>query len=480
MIATCNDASVSCLCAQLEALLSHGLISPRRRGAETSTSQSTHFCNLLVFNGAVDSWLVACRFSLSTGCWPLIKQVLVPSDLEALTQLQHIDTESGLARAWIRFALNERCLDRYLKIFAADGPRTATYYHDWALVRDEERLNMVVMLLVGLQSIVFAITLDRPELNAVRVEPSIKLPSASNPPPNMRPIALAPDPPRSADSTPAAAFVPVAHTETLEVTKKKKKKKDKEKRKKKVVDIDGELDEDEAPIVSEQISPATSPSLRRTNTMESIKSFDRSVELPSRQESMDSGAGRHSPVFLATATLAATSSPAPVSAAVQAQLQPRPELAVGDAAAETASVATAPPAVATTDKEGQVQQKAGAKAAAAPSDSHNVEELRHILLSVMKAKEAAEARMSQLTDDLATKAAELSQLNAMRLGYEEQFMLMEKELKVQLEEAHKDNQTLQKDKNLLAQQLKKYVAEVQQVCIARNDAVASIRLLRGN
>lgn len=60
------------------------------------------------------------------------------------------------------------------------------YYEDWALLRDQEKNNLLPTMAAGLISILFAVSIDKPELNSdiprrpdsfkAKIEPVIEAP----------------------------------------------------------------------------------------------------------------------------------------------------------------------------------------------------------------------------------------------------------------------------------------------------------------
>ncbi|XP_053785236.1 sorting nexin-29 isoform X4 [Desmodus rotundus] len=142
---------VTCLCAQFEAVLQHGL--KRSRG-------------LALTAAAIKQ---AAGFSSKTETepvfWFYVKEVLSKHELQRFYSLRHITLDVGRGRAWLRCALNEHSLERYLHMLLADRSRLSTFYEDWSFVMDEERSSMLPTMAAGLNSILFAINIDNKDLN---------------------------------------------------------------------------------------------------------------------------------------------------------------------------------------------------------------------------------------------------------------------------------------------------------------------------
>ncbi|KAK2533336.1 Snx29 [Columba guinea] len=150
-IASDSDSRVTCLCAQFEAVLQHGL--RRSRG-------------LALTAAAIKQ---AAGFSSKTetepAFWYYVKEVLNKHELQRFYSLKTITTDIGRGRAWLRCALNEHSLERYIHMLLADKNRLSVFYEDWSFMMDEERSSMIPTMAAGLNSILFAINIDNKDLN---------------------------------------------------------------------------------------------------------------------------------------------------------------------------------------------------------------------------------------------------------------------------------------------------------------------------
>uniref|UniRef100_A0A674N702 Sorting nexin 29 n=1 Tax=Takifugu rubripes TaxID=31033 RepID=A0A674N702_TAKRU len=145
-IATDSDSRVICLCAQFEAVLQHGLKKSRGLALTAAALKQAAGLSNLTF-------------------WFYVKEHLNRHELQRFYSLRHISSELGRGRAWLRCALNEHSLERYLHSLLADRPRLGNYYEDWSFVLDEERASMLPTMAAGLNSILFAINIDNTDLN---------------------------------------------------------------------------------------------------------------------------------------------------------------------------------------------------------------------------------------------------------------------------------------------------------------------------
>ncbi|KAM8729731.1 sorting nexin-29 [Acanthopagrus schlegelii] len=150
-IATDSDSRVICLCAQFEAVLQHGLRKSRGLALTAAAlKQAAGFST---------------RAEAELTFWFYVKEHLNRHELQRFYSLHQISSELGRGRAWLRCALNEHSLERYLHTLLADRPRLGTYYEDWAFILDEERASMLPTMAAGLNSILFAINIDNSDLN---------------------------------------------------------------------------------------------------------------------------------------------------------------------------------------------------------------------------------------------------------------------------------------------------------------------------
>ncbi|MBN3320957.1 SNX29 protein, partial [Atractosteus spatula] len=150
-IASDSDSRVICLCAQFEAMLQHGL--RRTRGLALTAAA---FKQVAGFSSKAESEL---------SFWLYVKEHLNRHELQRFYALRQISSEVGRGRAWLRCALNEHSLERYLHALLADRARLSVFYEDWAFLMDEERASMLPIMAAGLNSILFAINIDNTDLN---------------------------------------------------------------------------------------------------------------------------------------------------------------------------------------------------------------------------------------------------------------------------------------------------------------------------
>ncbi|KAG1676004.1 Sorting nexin-29 [Nymphon striatum] len=154
-LATDSDSRVACLCNRLEAVLCHGL-KKNSKGLSAIRQVTEKVTGLSLKNS----------FDTEIAYWHFVKEFLNHHEYERYMLLKHITSDSGRGRAWLRSALNERSLEKYMHMMLADPPFMAQYYEEWAFLLDQERSSMLPMMSAGLGSILFAINIDDSNLNS--------------------------------------------------------------------------------------------------------------------------------------------------------------------------------------------------------------------------------------------------------------------------------------------------------------------------
>jgi sorting nexin-29 len=155
-LATEFDSCVVALCLTLEAVLLHGLrVKPQENSQASALKQvSDIVTNSLHIGGENPSF------------WPFVKKHLTKHEQERYAVLKHIWTDTGRGRAWIRSSLNERSLERYFHTLLSNLDILKSHYEDYAILRDQEKSSMLPNMAAGVGSILFAVSIDKPELNS--------------------------------------------------------------------------------------------------------------------------------------------------------------------------------------------------------------------------------------------------------------------------------------------------------------------------
>nr|XP_021181326.2 sorting nexin-29 isoform X1 [Helicoverpa armigera] len=150
-LATEDDIRIAQLCEKWEKLLSHGI----RTNLSNSAIQN------LVTAGLNFTFNIV---NVGNSLWSYTCLHLTKHEKERFKILTNINTPLGYFRAFLRAALNERSLDRYLQSWVAHG-LLMEYYEEGALVRDPDTSQLLPSTAAGLSTVLFALSIDRPELN---------------------------------------------------------------------------------------------------------------------------------------------------------------------------------------------------------------------------------------------------------------------------------------------------------------------------
>ncbi|XP_063603725.1 sorting nexin-29-like isoform X1 [Penaeus indicus] len=160
-LATETDERVASLCTSLESALSYGLKprSPNRGLAAIKQVKD------IVTSGLNLHLTLPGGDTEAPVLWWYVRELLTRHEYERFLLLKNVNTDLGRGRAWIRSLLNEHSLERYMHILVCDEKLLLQWYEPWALLRDMERAAMLPNLAAGLDSILFAISIDNSELN---------------------------------------------------------------------------------------------------------------------------------------------------------------------------------------------------------------------------------------------------------------------------------------------------------------------------
>ncbi|XP_059179652.1 sorting nexin-29-like [Physella acuta] len=159
-LATDSDSRISCLCAAWETALQHGM--KKNNKALSAFKQMTERAGL---SKVTDLFSDIKRIEVEPVFWHYAKEHLTKHEFQRFNKLKLVNTDTGRGRAWLRASLNEHSLERYMHMLIERDEMLAQHYEDWAFLRDLERSSMLPNMAAGLGSILFAITIDRPELN---------------------------------------------------------------------------------------------------------------------------------------------------------------------------------------------------------------------------------------------------------------------------------------------------------------------------
>ena len=125
----------------------------------------THRVKAKVTTGA--SWFLPKSQEETPNIWPFLKKFLSKQELDRFYLLSNITSDLGRQRSWLSSCLNEHTLERHLRKMTNETETVLSFYHPDAFMADPERASVLPAVAAGLNSILFAINIDRKELNEV-------------------------------------------------------------------------------------------------------------------------------------------------------------------------------------------------------------------------------------------------------------------------------------------------------------------------
>lgn len=163
-LATESDSRVVNLCTQFEAVLQHGM--KKSKGLSSIRQVSEIVKGLNLWNSDSDYVF-----------WHYVRTHLTKHELERYLVLRHVNTDEGRGRAWLRSALNEHALERYMHMLVGDPAHISQFYEDTAFLMDQEKSSMLPTMSAGLGAILFAINIDNPDLNPPESSVVVRVPA---------------------------------------------------------------------------------------------------------------------------------------------------------------------------------------------------------------------------------------------------------------------------------------------------------------
>ncbi|KAH0954016.1 hypothetical protein HN011_007055 [Eciton burchellii] len=154
-LATESDICIARLCHIFELIFSHGL---KTNYMEKINTAFRHVSDLVSGGNVKPSNTTDAAF------WPCIKDQLTWHEQERFSMLRKVHTDYGRGRAWLRAVLNERSLERHLHAIV-DPSTLSPFYEEWAFLLDQEKNSVLPNVAAGLGTILFAIRIDNEELD---------------------------------------------------------------------------------------------------------------------------------------------------------------------------------------------------------------------------------------------------------------------------------------------------------------------------
>uniref|UniRef100_T1ITE5 RUN domain-containing protein n=1 Tax=Strigamia maritima TaxID=126957 RepID=T1ITE5_STRMM len=98
--------------------------------------------------------------NIAGGYWSFVKEFTDKDSIETILELQHVHSNIGRGRAWLHTALNENLLECYIRSFANNSMLIGRYYTQNAFLADYQKLDMLNMIVTGLEFPVFRLEND--------------------------------------------------------------------------------------------------------------------------------------------------------------------------------------------------------------------------------------------------------------------------------------------------------------------------------
>ncbi|XP_030554968.1 sorting nexin-29 [Drosophila novamexicana] len=158
-LATEKDDVVQELCEALEDTLAYGL----RQMLNVSITAASIFQNMheIVTGGTGGS-----SNNNETTFWDFCETQLTPHERQRFEELKQIWTKHGRGRAFIRATLNEKRLQSHVLTWLSDEAQLQRFYTPWSLLLNEEAAKKLPEILDSLKDVLFALSVENPELNA--------------------------------------------------------------------------------------------------------------------------------------------------------------------------------------------------------------------------------------------------------------------------------------------------------------------------
>ncbi|XP_011142398.2 sorting nexin-29 isoform X1 [Harpegnathos saltator] len=154
-LATESEACIAQLCHIFELIFSHGI---KTNCIEKINSAFRHVSDLVSGSNITPGNVAYVAF------WPCIKEQLTWHEQERFSVLRKVHTDYGRGRAWLRAVLNEKSLERHLHAIIDPGA-LSPFYEEWAFLLDQEKSSVLPNVAAGLGTILFAIRIDNEELD---------------------------------------------------------------------------------------------------------------------------------------------------------------------------------------------------------------------------------------------------------------------------------------------------------------------------
>ncbi|CAC5400911.1 PLEKHM2 [Mytilus coruscus] len=102
---------------------------------------------------------------ITSGYLKIVSEFSTKSTVKDIKRLTNVATDLGRGRAWLSIALNEGLMESYFRCFEGNIKLVKRSYVRDALVLDQQRLNVLITLISGIELVVFQLDYDVPYLD---------------------------------------------------------------------------------------------------------------------------------------------------------------------------------------------------------------------------------------------------------------------------------------------------------------------------
>ncbi|KAM7351443.1 uncharacterized protein ACRADG_004283 [Cochliomyia hominivorax] len=214
-LASETDECVAELCESLEEVFQYGLIAQQQTQLNFVVSAANLFQNMqeiVTRTASTKTATSSLTASSESSFWEFCENFLTSHEKERFENLKQVWTKWGKGRAFIRSALNEHSLQRYLLTWLSEYQILRSYYTHWSVLMDDKMSKSLPDMIKGLDHVLFALSVDRTELNVavkansiqqtvVKEEPLIYAPTPVKVEPKVKGKALAVERPIASTSS---------------------------------------------------------------------------------------------------------------------------------------------------------------------------------------------------------------------------------------------------------------------------------------
>ncbi|XP_052213431.1 pleckstrin homology domain-containing family M member 2-like [Dreissena polymorpha] len=102
---------------------------------------------------------------VTPGYWKIVTEFTHKECVKQIKRMRHVTTDLGRGRAWLLMALNESLLESYLRCYQGNNSLVESFYVRDALVRDQDKFEVLLTVIAGLEKTEFQLECDVPYLD---------------------------------------------------------------------------------------------------------------------------------------------------------------------------------------------------------------------------------------------------------------------------------------------------------------------------